>query len=89
MHVYNCGEDGGENKTTNMLMMNAGKEITLSQALFAAFSGEQRTEMSSATELPIWSRAPQQSMMENLFCRLWKGNILLFVFLYLLGLTVA
>lgn len=80
---------GGGNKTANMLMMNAGKEITLSQALFAALSGERRTEMSSGAELPIWSRALQQSMMENLFCRLWKGNIILFVFLYLLGLTAA
>lgn len=58
-------------KTTNMLMMNAGKEITLSQALFVALSqgsggGATNGFRYRIANLELWP-PPARSMMGNLF----------------------
>lgn len=74
------GRGGG--KTTNMLMMNAGMEITLSQALFAALSRERRGRNGFRCRIANLESCPARSMMENLFVAArGKGNILFFLFL--------
>lgn len=47
-------------------MMNAGKEIALSQALFAALSGERRGSNGFCHRIANLGLRLAQSMMENL-----------------------
>lgn len=96
MHVCSYGEEeekwwGGE--TTNMLMTNAGERKSHSvKPCLRRSQGSGRAEMASATELPIWSCGPAQSVMENFVCFFFargKETFFYLCFFYLLHLIVA